>query len=518
MQSNFGTGGVWGFVSSGGSGGGGGTPLTFISVTKAQLDTRISGSTLVPGSFYKITDRGDQGILVQATSANTITNFGVRYMLVPSTYEAVVDGSGNDWIGVWSANKSAAAGQLAIWGGLVWTNTSGNIGTADDQATLSAADWTLITKAANPNVQYMPKQFSINYDYANDWIDRQWDEDGNVMGIAFLSAPLYGLPANPVDMGDWNIATNGVWFYGNVCAGVFNNSIANSSFLKNNTMPGYLIYANDTAAIFDNTTKGHIFNNTFNSGQIDTNSNNGDISGNQVLQIGSNSNNGPILSNVMLGFPINFNTNNGSITANQAGGSIDLNSNNGNIGGNTTTDAIRRNQNNGNITSNACVSVTGNRNDGNINSNTASVGGINNNANTGDINSNDNEGNISNNLCVGEITGNSNGSGAFTGGIENNNNTGSILANDNGGTITGNSNSGSISINQNTGNIESNSNNGSIEDNTNTVVNITQNVNNGGITTNSASIGTISITTNTNNGDISGAFAADVTDPVVDKN
>ena len=84
-----------------------------------------------------------------------------------------------------------------------------------------------------------------------------------------------------------------------------------------------------------------------------------------------------------------------------------------------------------------------------------------------------------------------------SGNIYNNSNSGDISNNSNSGSIYNNSNSGGISNNSDTGEISFNSNNGAIGDNSSTApCNITKNINNGSIT---------------------GVWAADVTDTVVDK-
>lgn len=456
--------------TGGGSGGGGVGTLTFISVTKAQLDALVGASGLVPGSFYKITNRGDQGILVQATSASTITQQGVRYMLCPATYEVTIDGSGNDWIGVWHITKSATVGQLAIWGGLVWRNTTGNIGTSDDVKTLDAADWTVITKASNPNSQYTALQFSVNYDYANDWIDAQWDDNGNIMGLAF---PASDPSTNYCDLTDWNMMTMpGVTFAGNVCKGVFNNVTTTDILL--NRMAASAISGNLVPSIELNSPTADIADNT--CALIRLNSNKGQIAGNAAGNITGNSNNGNIENN----------TNASGITSN---------SNNGDISGNTNTAGILNNSNAG--------SISGNANNGDITGN-SNLGDISSNSNGKDISHNSNGGHISGNTNPGFILRNSN-----AGAISNN-------LNSNFGHITLNSNNGAISGNVNDGIIFKNGNNGDITDNDPSISEISFNRNNGDIASNN-STGNVNITNNVNNGLITGTFSANVTDPTVNK-
>lgn len=93
---------------------------------------------------------------------------------------------------------------------------------------------------------------------------------------------------------------------------------------------------------------------------------------------------------------------------------------------------------------------------------------------------------------------------------------GGIFSNTNVGLIENNMNNGHISFNSNIGGISFNKNNGEITGNS-VVGSIEGNVNNGPIISCDSGTDPCSIIGNTNNGNISGTFAADVTDPVVNK-
>jgi len=402
-----------------GGGGGGGTPtVIYFSVTKAQLDTLILGSTLVAGATYLINDRGDNGLIFTAVSSNEIAQDGTRRMLCPATYMTVVDIFGNDWIGVWNITKAVVVGQLSIWGGLVGQNTSGHIGLSIDDITLSDSDWVLIPKDSYANNEYTQIEFSVSYDYINDWIFSQWDTNGNKLGMPFsLSGES---TTNYCSMSDWN-ANTFTPFYNNICGGVFNNS--NNDSIINNQVDG-------------------VISNNSNTGVIGYNDLSGDNNANSS-SITNNSNTGNILSNMILG-SISNNTNSSSITNNSNSGNILNNANNG---------VIQNNKNNGLISANTnnVTAIANNTNNGSITSN-FSVGLITSNSCNGNIIFNQNVGDITNNINAGGVT-------------LNGKNVTQIFSNRNNGVIDNNNNSGIISLNSNVGDISNNINSGDISSN-----------------------------------------------------
>jgi hypothetical protein len=362
---------------------------------------------LLPGGIYKITDRGDRGIYVQAISSNELNRTGIRKMLCPAVYAITTDDFSNDWIGVWHNTKTVAADQLTIWGGKVWKNLTGVIGTATNESTLDGTNWSLISKSSFANHEYVELLFGINYDVLNDWIDAQWDHKRNKFGAHFyLWTFIYGYTFNPVDISDWNFDNENHQLYNNQVVGVWNNAYGFAPFY-----------------IYGNRSSYSIFNNKMN-GAISDNSNMGDISYNTDLTgISQNSNMGAIVNN-----NLNFN-------------GISNNSNRGSIDGNTIS---------GPINDNSCGSA--------IISNSGSGGGISFNTNGGGIDSNTNTGVISQNRNVGSISFNSN-----TGDITLNTNAGSIGYNSTTSHITKNRNSGDIWLNANHGIISDNHNAGKIQ-------------------------------------------------------
>ena len=289
----------------------------FIEVTKADLDNLISTNGLVESKFYHITDRD---IYLQALETNVISTTGERVMrIVKNLYYTPDTGI----LGVWNANITPTIGDVAVWGGKVWENITGNVGTFTDDTALDPTDWILIP--TTDDTYYFTKSFGCTYDIVNDWVASQWDDRGNVFTLSWiLNQNEYGFSYNIIDISDWgndNILQN-------ACFGVSNNS--------------------NTGSVYNNSNNGLIYNNS-NTGDIKYNSNR----------------------------EIIFNSNNGGIENNSNTGNVYNNSNNGGIGNNSNTGSIFNNSNSGFITNNS--------NAGRINSITSDTTNIEYNTNNGDI-------------------------------------------------------------------------------------------------------------------------------------
>lgn len=375
-----------------------------ISLTYNQIVAAAAADSLIPSALYQISDRGDLGLFFQAISVNQLAKEGQRMMLCPSVYTiSTTDAYGNVWKGVWYSSATPAVGNLMIWGGLVWRNRTGSIGTAPTNLALDTTNWEVVAKASYTNNEYTVKVFDVTYDLITDWISEQKDTLGNVIGCSKTYWTASALGGNPCDLTDWNSGRmwdNKVW-------AVFNNAVVSTgtSFGKiyNNRNIG-AIYKNIAqnafggAPIFNNTNQGHIYSNTnqgsvrYNSnlGSIYSNSNNGDIGWNFTTgNIFSNSNSGAILNNKL--------NNNGPSNYELSG-----NSNGGDISYNTCT-TVYGNSNSGAIKFNVCGAIYLNANSGEITYNN----------NTGDIRSFVNTGS-SYKITRNNFNGDMNGTG-FTG-------------------------------------------------------------------------------------------------------
>lgn len=473
-----------------------GTSSSFIEdVTFSDLVYNlIPNNLLVKGTFYRVdtnqTTYKNNGIYLQAVSNNQLSNSGTIIFLAPTTYDTT-----SNWLGVWNSALTPSIGDLAIWGGLVWTNVNGLVGTATNYYTLDS-EWTVVPKNNFTNSEYTEMVLDCKFDFVFDvgsslyvsWVEQMSDKNGNVVGIGYDEGHPGVLVINPCDLTDWNYNTGPGEMYNNKCKlGIYNNYY-NCVISDNDCVSIYNNYRSGGCNITYNIIKGSIYNNK--SVSISNNTNNGGIYDNPTnAYINNNSNNGNI-----------FNNSNTFLTF----GMIN-NSNNGDISNNTSSvNDLFNNSNNGSIDSNT------------------NNGGIFFNSNNGDINTNTNTGNISHNSNIGSIYSNSN-NGFPTADISRNSNNGDIYNNSNNNIgiglpadITDNSNNGSINSNSNYGNIRVNSNNGSIIGNLSSIGEISGNFNNGNIILNRGTV-FISILSNINNGYISGTFSSNVTDTIVNK-
>jgi len=267
-------------------------PTIVTNVTKLELDALISGALLEDGLQYNITDRG---IRLTAISANQFNPDGLRTMLCPADYAIHTDAYGNKWIGVWNERRTPLVNDLTIWGGLVWKNLTGEVGTFADDYSLDLINWVVIPKDSFTNHEYISMVFNVNYVVENDWINKQWDSKGNILGMdKSIFTITWGDTPNLIDCCDWNFETSGFNFYDNVLFFIYNNSSLGA------------IYSNRClGSIMRNSNDGEIGLNT-NAGEIYDNSNDGVISYNMNLAgIYSNSSIGDISANSCARNPVN---------------------------------------------------------------------------------------------------------------------------------------------------------------------------------------------------------------------
>ena len=219
---------------------------SFITKTKAEIDTLIAANGLVAGATYEITgvhptlyDDGTTSgttIYLRAISGNQLEVQGMGKFFNPK-YDKSVDGFGIwdnkmygtlstvvgvfdylnkelvtanngatgliladgmiQWVsGDWSAavsitgsvsgataniadfvTPSYSIGDKVIWGGYSWTNVNGDVGAFADLLELDSYEWSKdVYDTTNYNVAYD----IIEYDYANDFIVRRYNEEANI--------------------------------------------------------------------------------------------------------------------------------------------------------------------------------------------------------------------------------------------------------------------------------------------------------------------------------------------------
>lgn len=476
----------------------GGGGAAYLEVTYAEAETLIAADGLVPGTLYKITDRGDRGIFLEAISVNQFSITGQRIMLIPVDYEnnATVTYNSLPYTSKSIFNPLAATNSdyildtLVIWNAHYWLQTDGIANTGLPSGTSIQEDlpvgWIRIEKTDPLAVDlYVEKVFDIKYDFDNDWIFEQSDEYNNVVGIDkdTYNSLVLSLPANPVDYTDWGLQDLFSGFTStlpacvdNKCSiGFYNNSVYN------------LVEDGDNINIAYNDVPFIIYNTSGTSADLLIQNN---LSNGIFLDAG-------VIGNAVESGAMYIRRNNFSMSLSFNIGYEDISDNiftslYSNIcsgGGNITKNKAYE------ISDNTCAFIDSNIVLASIRSNSISDG-IYENIYTGDISFNTSPiTEISNNGNLGDITGNTN-----DGGIIRNSNSGTISGNSNGGDINYNINNGVIDSNQHNGNISYNSNNGYIKD--------------------CAGAGGFSVINNINNGNIdnpAGLAAADVTDVIVNK-
>lgn len=228
--------GEWVTVISGGG--------VVIEKTKAEFLALASGGTLTYPATYKITDI-ENGLFVNTLNSSSYSQLCTLSLNCPKTYETTtVDG--NVWKGIWRASKTANINDLFIWGGVVWKNLTGNIGTATDLVTLDATNWEYIDRNNFSNNEYIPLSLICFYNFEQGWVNYLQDEHSNIIGVDWHSNQEYGLAYNPALHTDWNVMTSGVIFSNNQLFFIANN-LANVVSNKTN---GF-IYNND-GGVLDN--------------------------------------------------------------------------------------------------------------------------------------------------------------------------------------------------------------------------------------------------------------------------
>lgn len=146
-------------------------PAGLISTTRTALVAIVNASSLSPGSDYLITDRGDAGLIVQATSSNTLSLQGTFIARVPDYQNT----SGN-FLRVWYATMAAPTiNKLVAYNGYHYRSLTGAVGTAPSG---DAVNWLQLAKTDS---SYITETHACEYNYASDWVQRRSDRRNNTV-------------------------------------------------------------------------------------------------------------------------------------------------------------------------------------------------------------------------------------------------------------------------------------------------------------------------------------------------
>jgi len=220
------------------------TGVPFISLTYSALNILYSANNLQKGAFYKITDRADAGIVLQALDTKELSLHGSGIFLVPDyqslgNYTGTPLAYGNTY-GVWFAalESTISTGDVVIYNGFMYqciSNVTLN-GTAPDVNNLA---YSLLTKSITNG--YIKEVDLITYNFETDTILSRKDKRNNIVN-------------NGVHLFQW----------GNDLT--YKNTIENSANFENINSRGTIYnnyIGNSAVVICDNTHEGLLRNNTF---------------------------------------------------------------------------------------------------------------------------------------------------------------------------------------------------------------------------------------------------------------
>ena len=140
--------------------------------------TALTSGTFQPNE----TVTGDNGATAQLFSnldANEFINLGTVDWTAASNITGNSSGATANISSV--TLKTYAIGDKAIWGGKVWTNTTGNVGSSTDVMNLDGTNWTVV---AYNTTDYNVVWDDIQYDYSNDLIVYRKDKANNVVSTS----------------------------------------------------------------------------------------------------------------------------------------------------------------------------------------------------------------------------------------------------------------------------------------------------------------------------------------------
>ena len=259
------------------------SPAYQITMSKTALDTAILNSSLKAGMSYRITGvsptlYGGTDIIVSAVTNNRISINGSGLFYNPN-YPVYA---------FYDTDSIYTPGDTATWGGYVWVNTSGSLGTSSDAFTLSSTDWTKLTY---DTIRYVRAWDDIKYNYSKDYIFYRRDNLNNEVSCDSTSQelkwyyPFYA--AHPIKAFKWGspkIYNNTIkesyaeFINIDTASRVNGNAITTRSYFRNNKLINCYLAGN----IFERYVK--VENNMFKNADISYNSlNEGSMSGNTVI-------------------------------------------------------------------------------------------------------------------------------------------------------------------------------------------------------------------------------------------
>lgn len=251
---------------------------SFEDITYTEALSLVSTSALKPGTLYRISGVHKNRMLTVGTLYDDGTNSGITIYLTALTtsdfstegwgefynprYDqtnyGTADGTGVYLYNIWDGNNPDVGlaptydiGRKVIWGGYVWENVTGAVGSANSVVDLDTDNWTKITYNTT---DYAFVIDYIEYDWANDWILRRrqaepvidvifpfqfWNSAENTQGITLhgISVAQWGNKFNKdTELGTGLVICNDSYF--EFCnfkgARLLGFNLNNYSYIKDN--------------------------------------------------------------------------------------------------------------------------------------------------------------------------------------------------------------------------------------------------------------------------------------------
>jgi len=165
---------------------------SIINITYADLLTLYNAETMTAGTFYNITDRADNGIIIQAVSSSKLSLDAIGIFLNPD-FQDVGDYSGTTTLTgfakgtnykVWvdTDEGSYADGDIVFWDGLHYQVIDISALPLGTNPSVTPSVYTVLPKST-VNMGYIAEADSIFYDLAADFIWQRTDKRQNSISI-----------------------------------------------------------------------------------------------------------------------------------------------------------------------------------------------------------------------------------------------------------------------------------------------------------------------------------------------
>ncbi len=227
-------------MRSGGAAAGG-----LLEMTYGQGLAAIAASTLVPGTQYLITDRGDRGLILTAITTNRFSLEGQFIAAVPDYQNT----TGN-FIGDWWSGLTPSVGQICTYAdGTQYINTTGT-NTSTNPAT-DTTNWDVLDRTTNIN--YIVEVHDVRFNYTADRVVFRADQRGNTVSMGDSAHDIFPLVAgiSTLDFFWWgktnisgnhliDLAINRSVFYGIIS---FTENMLERSYLTSTLSESYLFRA-----------------------------------------------------------------------------------------------------------------------------------------------------------------------------------------------------------------------------------------------------------------------------------